>query len=72
MSSVPEPSWRKPAGVFLIIAWLIVYAGLVSSFAGQLSGLPLALQVVAYLLLGLAWVLPLKPLFHWMGTGRWR
>lgn len=66
-----EPSWRKPAGVIGLLIYLIVYANVVAAFADTLSGLPTALMVVAYLLLGVIWVLPLRPLFIWMSTGRW-
>lgn len=66
-----EPSWRKPAGVLGLLTYLVLYAVIVASFADALAGLPMALMVIAYLLLGIAWVLPLRPLFLWMNTGRW-
>ena len=66
-----EPSWRKPVGVIALLIYLMLYAALVASFATALSSLPQWLMVVAYLVAGLAWVLPLKPLFIWMNTGRW-
>lgn len=66
-----EPSWRKPAGVIGLLVYLIIYANIVAAFGAELSRLPTALMVVAYLLLGIAWVLPLRPLFIWMSTGRW-
>ncbi|WP_439533965.1 DUF2842 domain-containing protein [Polymorphobacter sp.] len=71
MVPVSEPSWRKPVGVLALIAYIVIYAVLVASAADWLSTLPTALMVGAYLILGLAWVLPLKPLFVWMNTGRW-
>ena len=66
-----EPSWRKPAGVIGLLLYLTLYAGLVSSFADALSSLPQLLMVIAYIVLGIAWLLPLRPLFLWMNTGRW-
>ncbi|OYU14961.1 MAG: hypothetical protein CFE37_07885 [Alphaproteobacteria bacterium PA4] len=68
---IPEPSWRKPVGVLGLLAYLVLYAGLVASFAATLSALPTVLMIVAYVVAGLAWTLPLKPLFLWMNTGRW-
>lgn len=68
----PEPSWRKPVGMLGLIAYLIIYALLVSVMADSLAGLPRAVELAVYLVAGLAWVLPLKPLFLWMNTGRWR
>ena len=41
-------------------------------FADTLSALPEWLELVAYLVLGVVWIAPLKPLFLWMNTGRWR
>ena len=66
-----EPTWRKPAGVIGLLFYLALYAGAVASFGAELARLPTALMVIAYLLLGMAWVLPLRPLFIWMNTGRW-
>jgi hypothetical protein len=72
MSSIPpEPSWRKPFGILAMLAYMTIYALVVASFADSLSALPTPLMVLAYLVAGLAWVLPLKPLFLWMNTGRW-
>lgn len=67
----PEPSWRKPAGILGLLAYLAIYAGIVASFGEALALLPQPLMILAYLLLGVAWVLPLRPLFIWMNTGRW-
>lgn len=67
-----EPSWRKPAGVIGLLLYLVLYALIVASFGGVLAKLPTALMAIAYLLLGLAWIVPLRPLLLWMNTGRWR
>ncbi len=66
-----EPSWRKPAGILGLLLYLTVYAVLVASFATSLARLPHALMVLGYLILGIAWIAPLRPLFLWMNTGRW-
>ena len=68
----PEPSWRKPVGMIGLILYLIVYALLIAVLADNLAGVPRWLELIAYLVAGLVWVLPLKPLFLWMNTGRWR
>lgn len=72
MSSIPpEPTWRKPVGILGLLAYLAVYALIVSSFADLLATLPNLVAALIYLVAGLAWVLPLRPLFLWMNTGYW-
>lgn len=67
----PEPTWRKPVGMIGLLAYLAIYALIVSSFADALATLPNLVAALIYLVAGLAWVLPLKPLFLWMNTGHW-
>ena len=61
-----EPSWRKPAGVFAILALIALWAVIVVSFAGIVERWPILVQALFYLATGLVWVLPLKPLLRWM------
>jgi len=68
----PEPSWRKPVGMLGLIAYIAIYALIVSVLADQFIGLPRWLATLAYGVAGIAWVAPLKPLFLWMNTGRWK
>ncbi len=65
------PSWRKPAGMFAILALILVWVVLVASFAGAIGALAWPLQTVIYLVAGIVWIAPLKPLLRWMETGRW-
>ena len=66
------PSWRKPAGAFIILALIAVWAVLVASLADTVTAWPVLVQTLFYLLTGLIWIAPLKPLLRWMETGRWR
>jgi hypothetical protein len=68
----PEPTWRKPVGMIGMIVYIAVYALIVSVLSDQIVGASQLVQAGFYLVAGLAWVLPLKPLFLWMNTGRWR
>lgn len=70
MTPPPQPSWRKPAGIFAIIGLIAIWAILVASLAGTVGGWPILGQAVFYLLAGIAWVFPLRPLLRWMETGR--
>jgi hypothetical protein len=68
----PEPSWRKPAGIGLILLLILVWAVLVASLADQVGALPWPIEALFYLAAGIVWILPLKPLLRWMETGAWR
>jgi len=61
-----QPSVRKPLGVLAIILGLIVYGGVVAAFAPRIGTLPAGAQAVIYLVLGVLWLLPLRPLLVWM------
>lgn len=69
---VDEPSWRKPAGIGLILLLIAGWSVLVVSVAPLLEGLPWPVHAIYYTLAGIAWILPLKPLLRWMETGRLR
>jgi hypothetical protein len=68
-----EPSWRKPAGIFLILIlialWAVFAVMLIEALA--LPGWADALILVAA---GFAWLwlLPMKRLLRWMELGRFR
>ena len=67
-----QPSWRKPVGVGLILLLIVGWAVIVTTIAGNIGALPWPIQTLFYLVAGLVWILPLKPLLRWMETGRWR
>jgi hypothetical protein len=61
-----RPSWRKPAGIGLILLLITFWAVIVASFAPLLEGLPWPVLALYYLVAGIVWILPLKPLLRWM------
>lgn len=68
-----EPTWRIPVGILGLIAGLVVYAVVIARYAPELIGTwPVWAQSVVYLVLGVAWLLPLRRFLIWMETGRWR
>ena len=69
---VERPSWRKPAGILLILALIACWAGLVVTLFELIRNLPWPVHALYFTAAGLAWILPLKPLLRWMETGRWR
>lgn len=68
----PDPSWRKPAGMLIILLLIAVLAGLVLMALPIISTQHIAVQTLVYLIAGIIWIAPLKPLLRWMETGKWR
>lgn len=66
------PSWRKPAGALLIVALIVLWAVLITSFSAAIGTLHPLAQAAVYLVTGIVWIAPLKPLLRWMETGRWQ
>ncbi len=64
-----DPSWRKPAGVLLILAWIVLWAALVLRIPRPAAW---PLQLAWFAGAGLIWIAPLKPLLRWMESGKWR
>ena len=66
-----KPTWRIPVGILALLALLAVYALVVAAVANWIGQMPALLQAPVYLVLGLAWLLPLRRYLIWMETGRW-
>ncbi|HIV76261.1 MAG TPA: DUF2842 domain-containing protein [Candidatus Sphingomonas excrementigallinarum] len=64
------PSWRKPAGMLLIVAIIIAWAALIASLSGMVGQWHWVLQLVFYVVAGIVWITPMKPLLRWMEGGR--
>ena len=69
---IPEPTFRKPLGILMILVLIAVWAILVSSLSSWVGQWPILAQGVFYLIAGVAWILPLRPLLIWMETGKFR
>ncbi len=65
-------SGRKLAGIVLIVTLIVLWAALVASFAGTVGQWPTLAQALFYLVAGLVWIVPLKPVLRWVETGRFR
>jgi predicted membrane channel-forming protein YqfA (hemolysin III family) len=72
MSPVSRPSWRKGAGIAVILLLIVLWAALVASLAPIVGKWPVLVQGAFYLVMGIVWIIPLKPLLRWSQTGRWR
>jgi hypothetical protein len=68
----PEPSMRKLAGIALILLLIVLWAGFVASLAPVVGRWPIIVQAPYYLVMGIAWIIPLKPLVRWIESGSLR
>ncbi len=50
----------------LILAWSVA----VATGSDLIAGLPWPVHLLYYLVAGIGWVLPLRPLLRWMEAGR--
>ena len=64
-----SPSPRKLAAIALIILLILIWAGLVATLSPWVGRLPVLVQAAFYLVMGLAWIIPLRPLIRWSQTG---
>ena len=67
-----KPSWRKGVGILLILLLIFIWAVLVASLSSWISKWPVLVQAVFYLIMGIVWIIPLKPLVRWMRTGQFK
>ena len=63
---------RKLAGMGAILAWIVVWSVAAVSLADRIGPMHWAPTALFFVVGGVAWIAPLKPLLRWMETGRWR
>jgi hypothetical protein len=67
-----EPSGRSAVGIFAILGWIALWVVLVASLSAMVGGWPVLAQALFYLIAGVAWIAPLKPILQWIETGRFK
>ena len=70
--AVSQPKWRNGVGIAAILLLIAALAVLVASLSGTIGRWHVLLQALFYLVVGLIWIAPMKPLLRWMETGRFR
>ena len=66
-----EPTLRIPLSILALLLALGAYALVIARYApGIIGDWPTLAQALVYLVLGIAWLLPLKRFLIWMETGR--
>ena len=66
------PSWRKPVGMIAILAIIAIWTFIVVSASAYIGQLHILGQAVIYLIAGVVWIAPLRPLLIWMETGSFK
>jgi hypothetical protein len=66
-----KPTLRIPLGILALLFGLAAYALAVMWASQWIGRLHTLLQAAVYLVLGVAWLLPLRRFLIWMETGRW-
>ena len=67
-----QPTWRKPAGMLAILLIILVWSGIIVSASDFIGTLNIANQSIIYLVAGIVWIAPMRPLMIWMETGSFR
>ena len=70
LAGMNEPSTRKLAAIGTILLLIVVWAALVATLAPFVGRWPVLAQTIFYLIMGIVWIIPLKPLIRWSQTGR--
>ena len=68
----PAPSLRALGGIALILLLIVLWGALVASLAQVVGQWPILVQALFYLVVGIIWIIPLKPLVRWLVTGSFR
>lgn len=67
-----EPQSRRLAATIGIVTIILIWATFVASLASLVGNWPVLVQAPFYLIMGIVWIFPVKPLIRWSQTGRWR
>ncbi len=60
---------RKPIAIIAVLIFMGVWIWGAGTIGTQLTGMPGWQQLVFYVVAGLGWIVPLRPLFKWMNSG---
>lgn len=72
MNHEETPRPRPAIAIFMILGVIAVWAALVASVSDTVTRWPALVQLIFYIVAGIVWILPLKPILRWGETGRWR
>ncbi len=59
---------RKPIAMLITVLFLAVWATIAATIGSAITEWPQLVQFVFYVVAGIGWVFPLKPLMAWMNS----
>jgi hypothetical protein len=59
---------RKPAAILIVLAFMALWIWGAGSVGARLTGASAWLQLVFYVVAGVGWILPLRPVLKWMNA----
>lgn len=67
-----KPKWRNGVGMLLILLLIAAWSVLVATLAPWAARMPFLVELLFYVVAGIAWIFPVRPLLSWMETGAFR
>ena len=61
---------RKIITILILLTYLAAWIFGAATIGSSITGAPKLLQLLFYIVAGIGWVFPLKPLFAWMNSGQ--
>ncbi|MDX2233875.1 MAG: DUF2842 domain-containing protein [Hyphomonadaceae bacterium] len=61
-----SPGARRAIGAFTIVAWLVAWVAAAAYVGDSIADAHPLVHLAFYAVAGVAWVIPLKPVFTWM------
>lgn len=71
MDHYMTPTWRKPVGILLMLFYIVIWIIIVASLSSWIEKLHILIQTLFYVICGIIWIFPLKPMLFWMEHGKW-
>ncbi|RIJ28046.1 DUF2842 domain-containing protein [Henriciella mobilis] len=68
MLQLKEKTLRKIVAGITLLAFIALWIFLAATIGTRITGAPDWLQLVFYVIAGVAWVIPLRPLMRWMNS----
>lgn len=61
---------RKLVAVLLMLAFMVLWIWAAGTLGSHMTGMPRWVQLLFYVIAGIGWILPLRPLLKWMNANQ--